>query len=77
MTEKKIKEKRETRRKSRDRKFEAKGSSTDGMLFCANVVNNERYRYVIPSFKDDEKSSHAVHKLYNGYYSLLPKGDST
>ncbi|KYN20561.1 hypothetical protein ALC57_07050 [Trachymyrmex cornetzi] len=32
------------------------------MLFRADIVNNGRYRYVIPSFKDDEKSSCAVHK---------------
>lgn len=38
---------------------------TDGMLFRANnVLNNERYRYVISSFKDDEKSSLVVHKIY-------------
>lgn len=48
------------------------------MLFRANVVNNGRYRYVIPSFEDDEKSSLVpsarplsralarVHKIYNG-----------
>jgi len=56
-----MKEQRET-----NGKFEARGSSIDGILFRANVVNNGRYRYVIPSFKDDEKSSRAVHKIYNG-----------
>jgi len=50
------------RKKETDEKFEARGSSIDGMLFRADVVNNGRYRYVIPSFKDDEKSSCAVHK---------------
>jgi len=44
-------------------------SSTDGMLFRANVANNGRYRYVILSLEDDEKSSRPparVHKIYNG-----------
>jgi len=41
-----MKEQRET-----NGKFEARGSSIDGILFRANVVNNGRYRYVIPSFQ--------------------------
>lgn len=53
-------------REARNRKFETRKSSIDGMLYRANVINNERYRYVIPSFEDDEKSSRAVHKIYNG-----------
>lgn len=57
---------RKERRGETDEKFAARGSSIDSMLFRANVVNNGRYRYVIPSFKDDEKSSRAVHKIYNG-----------